>query len=99
MRKSTWRARLSGVLAAVFLVGLLPTVTLAADNDPITRAGLAEKIYTNDSLKMLIGDDTTEAGFNDIDNCTEDQKMLSMLWPTPELSAAPPLIHSARVKQ
>ena len=74
MRKSTWRARLSGVLAAVFLVGLLPTVTLAADNDPITRAGLAEKIYTNDSLKMLIGDDTTEAGFNDIDNCTEDQK-------------------------
>ena len=74
MRKSTWRARLSGVLAAVFLVGLLPTVTLAADNDPITRAGLAEKIYTNDSLKMLIVDDTTEAGFNDIDNCTEDQK-------------------------
>ena len=74
MRKSTWRARLSGVLASVFLVGLLPTVILAADNDPITRAGLAEKIYANDSLKMLIGDDTTEAGFNDIDNCTEDQK-------------------------
>ena len=99
MRKSTWRARLSGVLAAVFLVGLLPTVTLAADNDPITRAGLAEKIYANDSLKMLIGDNTTGLGLTILTTVLRNKKMLSMLWPTPELSAAPPLIHSARVKQ
>ncbi len=72
------QSSLSAFLCLVLLLGLLSPPALAAGGSSpeagCTRAGLAELIYANESLKGLIGSDTSDAGFADIRECTDDQK-------------------------
>ena len=72
------QSSLSAFLCLVLLLGLLSPPAVAAGGSSqetgCTRAGLAELIYANESLKGLIGSDTSDAGFMDVSACTDDQK-------------------------
>lgn len=81
---------LSGILCLIFLLGLLPTVALAAggtlsdetavdSEEPITRAQLAEMIYVNEKLQKtidLMGVGNPDPNFTDVNNdtCTSVQQ-------------------------